>query len=73
MTAHFHVARAHGKLDKVASLKRALSEYEFLSAYLERNSDVDGVEEGLDQVCAEMAQLLPRKIAAAAALEAQVV
>ena len=61
---HFNKARAHGKLDlSPDSLVQALQGYEYLAKYLTRNK-VEGSEEEA-KVCAEMAELLPMKIAQA--------
>ena len=63
ITCRFHLARAHGKLDTPAALGAALKEYQLIRDYLKRNK-VDGMEQEA-QVCGEMAELLPHKIAAA--------
>jgi hypothetical protein len=63
LTCRFHLARAHGKLDAADSLGASMQEYERIAAYIKANS-VEGMEEEA-KVCAEMAELLPHKIAAA--------
>lgn len=61
---HFNKARAHGKLDlDPESLVQALKGYEYLASYLTRNQVEGSAEEA--KVCAEMAELLPMKIAQA--------
>jgi hypothetical protein len=65
LTAHFHIARARGKLESVDSLTAALREYEFIAAYITKHG-VSGMEEEAHS-CREMASLLPRKISQLAA------
>ena len=61
VTAHFHTARAYGKLVGVEWQRRALAEYELLDGYFTR-TPVEGMEEEA-KVCKEMAELLPMRIA----------
>ena len=65
ITAHFHVARARGKLPTVDSLKESLKEYEFIAAYLKAHPIAALAGEA--QICDEMIELLPRRIAGIAA------
>ncbi|KAG8467503.1 hypothetical protein KFE25_000819 [Diacronema lutheri] len=60
LTAHFNIARAHGKLDDRESLAASLRAYEFIRAYADKH-DVVCMRDEL-KMAREMAELLPTKV-----------
>jgi len=61
LMAHFHKARALGKLHDVESIGGSLASYQLLVKYFDANPKCEGMSEEAE-ICREMAELLPRRI-----------